>query len=284
MTQAVSSVAKRQLGMFLRQRREDLKIDRADAATALQCSPSKISRIESGHVSVSPLELRALLDLFKVAGQERVDLERLGAQGRTRRKPTTYGPALPDWFRRYVSLEEGATELRSYETELVPGLAQIEPYTRALTLASPLPAPGDVESLVQARMARQALLTAGDVPIKVWWVLSEAVLRRQVGGPDVQRQQLARLRELADLPNVTIQISTFVQGAHAATGFQFTLLKLPNSDVDVVYLEDATTARYVDNDPAEQQRYALLWSHLTRSGALSPEVSADLLDTLIEEP
>lgn len=283
MSQTSSSVAKRQLGMVLRARREELGLERTDAATALQCSPSKISRIESGHVSVSPLELSALLDLLQVTGQRREDLERIGAQARARRKKTTYGPALPDWFRRYVSLEEGATELRSYEIELVPGLAQTEEYAREVTLASPLPAPGDVESLVQARMARQALLTTGDEPIKAWWVLSESVLRRVVGGREAHRAQLARLRALADLPNVTIQVSKFTQGAHAATGFQFTLLKLPNSDLDVVYLEDATTARYIDNDLAEQQRYGLLWSHLTRS-ALSTEATKDLLDTLVQEP
>lgn len=284
MSQVSSSVAKRQLGMVLRQLREEHKIDRVDAATVLECSSSKISRIESGLVSVSALELRALMDLYQVTGRQREDLERIGAEGRARRKKTTYGPALPDWFRRYVSLEEGATAIKTYETELVSGLLQTEDYARAVTLASPLPAPGDVDALVQARMARQELLTASDEPVTMWAVLSEGVLRRQVGGRAAHLKQLARLRELADLPNVTIQVSTFEHGAHAATGFPFILLTLPNSDLDVVYLEDATTARYVDNDAVEQQRYGLLWSHLTRSGALSPEASADLLTTLVREP
>jgi hypothetical protein len=270
--------------MALRERREALGLDRDVPAELLECSESKIGRIETGDVSVKASELRELLTLYKVTGQERTDLERLGAQARARRKRTTYGTAIPDWFRKYVNLEEGASEIRSYSTELVPGLFQIEDYARALTVASPLPPPGDVDRLVTARMARQERITGAN-PVHVWAVLSEAVLRREVGGPDVLHRQLEHLSELADQPNITIQISPFDQGAHAATGFSFTLLKLPNADgLDIVYLEDLTSARYVDNnDPEEQQRYGLVWNHLTRS-ALPPEVSTEMLTTLMGEP
>ncbi|HVV21619.1 MAG TPA: Scr1 family TA system antitoxin-like transcriptional regulator, partial [Pseudonocardiaceae bacterium] len=60
----------------------------------------------------------------------------------------------------------------------------------------------------------------------------------------------------------------------------FILLRLPNSDgLDVVYLEDQTSARYIDNDPAEQQKYGVIWSYVTRA-ALTPLESKKFLATL----
>jgi Domain of unknown function (DUF5753) len=37
-------------------------------------------------------------------------------------------------------------------------------------------------------------------------VLSEAVPRREVGGPDVMREQVTRLREATSRPNIAVQI------------------------------------------------------------------------------
>ena len=274
-----TAVPKRQLGMALRRHREAQDIDRETAARALECSASKIGRIEAGVVGMKAAELRVLLDLYEVGGPERDDLEQLRSQTSRRRKPTTYGTAIPDWFRRYVSLEEGATEIRTYVVEPVPGMFQTEDYARAVIEASTLPPPGNVELLVAARMARQERLT-GDDPLHIHAVLAEGVLHTEVGGRDVMRRQIERLRELADLPNVTIQVCPFRSGAHAATGFPFNLLRLPNSDgLDVVYLEDQTSARYIDNDPSEQQKYGVIWNHLIRS-AQTPAASKKLLTKL----
>lgn len=279
-----STVPKRQLGMALRQRREHLQIDRETAARVLDCSPSKIGRIEQGEVGVKASELRDLLDLYKIAGQERSDLELLGSESRKRRPRTSYGPSLPDWFRRYVSLEDGASRIKSYDIELIPGLFQTEDYAREIIAASPLPAPGDVDRLVQARMARQDRLAA-EHPPEVWAVLAEGALRQQVGGEAVMREQLRHLGDLARRDCVTLQVLPFTSGAHAATGFAFTLLRFPHADggLETVYLEDLTSARYIDDKPDEQQRYAIVWNHLTRT-ALPPDQSVDLLDTLVDEP
>lgn len=278
-----SAVPKRQLGVALRKLREGLGLDRDVPAATLECSPSKIGRIETGDVGVKASELRDLLDLYQVAGPQRADLLHLGTRSRLRHKRTSYGTAIPDWFRKYVSLEEEAIEKKTYDTELVTGLFQIEEYARAVIFASPLPPRDDVERLVQARMARQELISGPD-PMRVWAVLNEGVLHRAIGGAAVLRRQLQRLRELADRPNITIQVIPFDRGAHAATGFTFTLLRLSTTEtLDVVYLEDLTSARYVDNDVHEQQRYAIVWNQLTRA-ALTPVESANLLDTLGHKP
>lgn len=283
MTSTSSTVPKRQLGAALRLLREAKGIERDAPARLLACSVAKIGRIETGDVAVKLAELRVLLDLYEVSSAQRADLEELATQARTRRKRTEYGRALPDWFRKYVNLEEVATEIRSYHTELVPGLCQTEEYALAVTTASPLAPREDINRLVAARAARQRRMF-GDDPAHVWAVLSEGALHRRVGGHDVMRRQLVHLRELADRPNVTIQISPFAHGANPATGFSFLLLKLPDTDgLDIVYLEDLTSARYVDNDAEEQHSYTEVWTALSGS-ALSPTDSAELLDTLINQP
>jgi transcriptional regulator with XRE-family HTH domain len=278
-----ATVPKRQLGMRLRQLREQLGLEREEAAKALDCSPSKIGRIETGDVGVKSAELRVLLDLYHVTDdEERDDLARLAGQSRGRRKRTDYAKAIPDWFRKYINLEEGATQVKKYDTELITGLLQTEAYARAITRANPLHDPHDVDRLVRARLARQKYVFDEHIELSV--VMNEGVLHRAVGGPEVMREQLEHLVEMGRRDHVTIQVIPFERGAHAATGFAFSLLRLPNDDgLDVVYLEDLTSARYVDNDPEEQQRYGIIWSHLIRS-ASTPQATADFLTTLLRKP
>jgi transcriptional regulator with XRE-family HTH domain len=276
------TVPKRQLGTALRRYREARELSRDVPAGVLECSPAKIGRIETGDVGVVAAELRALLDLYEITGEERSDLERLAQQSRQRRRSTPYSRAVPDWFRKYVNLEEVAEAMRNYDNELILGLCQTEDYARALISANTKTQPGDVDRAVQARLARQERL-AGPDAIQLHVVMAEAAVRIQIGGPKVMRAQLERLRELTALPNITIQIIPFSVGAHAATGFPFSLLRLPKSEgLDVVYLEDLTSARYVDNDPVEQERYGVIWSHLIKA-ALTPDRSARLLATLRKE-
>jgi hypothetical protein len=150
---------------------------------------------------------------------------------------------------------------------------QTEDYAAAvLSAAQPSATADEMERQLAARATRQALLTAGN-PLYVWAVLDEAVLRRQVGGAATMRAQLNRLREIAALPNVTLQVLPFDAGAHASMGTSFELLHFPEpSDTAIVYIEDQTTSQYLET-AADIDRYTLVFDHL-RASALSPERSA----------
>jgi uncharacterized protein DUF5753 len=50
------------------------------------------------------------------------------------------------------------------------------------------------------------LRLASEAPMVLQAVLSEAVPRREVGGPDVMREQVTRLREATSRPNIAMQI------------------------------------------------------------------------------
>jgi hypothetical protein len=180
-------------------------------------------------------------------------------------------------------LEQSAAEIRSYSSELVPGLLQTEAYARALTVVSPLHNAVEVDQLVRARVARQERLL-GDDRLRLWTIMAEGVLRTQVGGRDVLREQLGHMLDLAKQSNITIQVTPFSAGAHAATGFNFTLLRFADAiGVDVVYQEDLTSASYLDKaDDPNRQHYVHVWEHVVAT-ALSPKASSDLIHTLRRE-
>lgn len=71
----------------------------------------------------------------------------------------------------------------------------------------------ELDDAVAGRMERQRVLDR-EHPPELWVILDEAVLRRPVGGPDVMREQLARLVESGQRPNIAIQVVPFGPGAH----------------------------------------------------------------------
>jgi Domain of unknown function (DUF5753) len=61
-------------------------------------------------------------------------------------------------------------------------------------------------------------------------------------------QQIEHLLELAQLPNVAIQVIPFGSGAHPAMGRSFAILSFAErADPDVVYLQDLTSALYLED-------------------------------------
>jgi transcriptional regulator with XRE-family HTH domain len=267
---------RRRLAAALRQLREEHNLSCTDVGKAVGWSESKVSRIETGRVGIQQPDLERLLDLYEVSGETRVALLTLRRQATHRGWWHSYADALPAYFEDYVGLEDGAKSLFTYQNQLVHGLMQTEDYAEAvLRAAQPAASEDEVERQLAARATRQALLTAGN-PLQVWAVLDEAVLRRQVGGAAIMQAQLNRLREIAALPNVTLQVLPFDAGAHASMGTSFELLQFPEAgDTAIVYIEDQTTSQYLET-AADLERYTLVFDHL-RASALAPERSLELI-------
>jgi transcriptional regulator with XRE-family HTH domain len=249
-----------QLGRELVVLRERAGVSRADAAQALMCSQSKISKLEHGKAALSALELQTLLRLYDVPeGSEQAD--QLMAIADSARKRSTL--AVPDWVRAYVGLEATAAEIQTFEIDLVPGLLQTEAYTRAVAMAASASRnPREVERLVSIRRERQTRLTS-DNPPQLHVILHEAALRIVVGGPAVMREQLEWLLALAELPGVTLRVLPFSAGAYASMGAGFSIVRLPGGE-RVVYLEKLWLADYVDK-AAQVAAYTALWDSLMAS-------------------
>lgn len=266
-----------QLGRELRQLRERAGVSREAAATELDCDLSKISKVERGLQAVPHAEIRLLLTLYGAADDV---VERTLQLGRDARRRSTY--RVPDWFRTYIGWEQAATEIRTYQSELVPGLLQTPAYVRAVSLAAdPTRAPTEIDQLVEARRDRQAVLL-GDRPPQLKVVLNEAVIRRPVGGHDVMREQLHHILELADLPTVSVQLMAYSAGAHAAMGGSFVVLHLADPDMQVVYLDDPYSADYLDR-PNQVSPYERMFDRLcaasldaARSRAMIEKAAGDM--------
>ena len=282
-TQQSPTVRRRRLALELRRFREAARLTCEEVAEHLECSTSKISRIETGRVSVSPRDVRDMLELYGVPAPQRDNLVQLARESRQKGWWHAYSDAIEPRFATYIGLESAASEIRIYEVTLIPGLLQSEDYARAVIAAGTVDGgpPGAVERIVAFRMARQPTLTSDDPP-QLWAVLDEAALRRRVGGSGLMRLQLEHLLELSRLPNVAIQVLPFGAGAHPAMGRPFVILAFPErADPDVVYLEDLTSALYVE-DVNEVDRYNMFFNHL-RATALSFEDSAALITSVIKD-
>ncbi|PRX51165.1 helix-turn-helix protein [Prauserella shujinwangii] len=267
------TVRRRRLASELRRLREAAELTIDEVGEKLECSASKISRIETGHVGVTPRDARDMLELYGITGDEQEALVQLAREARKRGWWQAYNEVFTGAF---VGLEADASSLRAFQALLVPGLLQTERYARAVIRAMRPDAPeAEVERRVAARMARQQLL-ADPSPPEYWAVIDEAVVHRVVGGADVMAEQLARLVEVGQLPHVTIQVVPFGAGAHPGMEGPFLILGFPEQiDPDVVYVDSTTSGLYLEM-AADVRRYSLMFDHL-RAAALKPDDSIHLI-------
>jgi transcriptional regulator with XRE-family HTH domain len=273
------AVRRRKLGAELRALRAGSGLTSGAAARLLGWHQSKVSRIETGTSGVKPGDVERLLDAYGVEDPELRELLVVLAESEGNGRHHwwhAYRGVLPATYRDFISLESGASDMRTLETSVVPGLLQTPEYARAVTRA----VVGGLEesrldALVEVRLARQDVLRSNP-PLRLSAVLDEAVLRREVGGPEVMARQLDRLREAATLPQVRLQVLPFGAGAHIGVTGPFVIFSFPNTtDLDVVVLDHLTSSLYLEQKE-DLQAYAEAFNAL-QFHALSPEDSLDYI-------
>jgi transcriptional regulator with XRE-family HTH domain len=276
------SVRARQLAAELRRLREEVELTGEEAASRLSWSPSKVSRIETGRTAVTISDLRRMLNLYQVSGARRDRLTELGRTAQQRGWWDAYADTLRSGYSTLIALEGDAESERHWAPIIVPGLLQTENYAQVITRATMLiTPPGEIARIATARMTRQRVLTRED-PLQLITVLDEAALRRQVGGPEVMREQLLHLGEMAKRPNITIQVLPLSSGPHLAINGVFTLLLFPEAaSTGVVFLENMTSDLFIERED-EVYRYGLAFDRL-RELAFDPESSASFITGLADE-
>ncbi|MEU7119887.1 helix-turn-helix domain-containing protein [Streptomyces zaomyceticus] len=183
-------------------------------------------------------------------------------------------PGLAKWFRHWEKLELTATTLYTYENRLVPGLLQTPAYAKTL-FDEQIPALGDdeIEANLAARVERKKLLT--DRPHTIYsFIVEEHVLRRQTGGSEIMRKQVAHILDICARRNIDIQIMPMSRGHHAGLGGPMRLLETAENKW-YAYCEGQETGQLVPDLKVIsilQKRYARM-----RAQALSFEESVGLL-------
>ncbi|MFK0172379.1 helix-turn-helix domain-containing protein [Streptomyces sp. NPDC090306] len=218
----------------LRAARESAGLTHTDVADALEWSPSKINRIETGKVGLAITDTRALLDLYGV--DDPAEVQEITAMARAARLPSWWAPyrtvASPD-FLRYLSYETSAIRVRNFEPNLIPGLLQSEDYARDLIGTSSEKA----ESLLTLRLERQDRIVHAGGP-DMHFIIDESVIRRVIGGERTMKGQFEKLLLLNELENVNIKVVPFTAGLYPQFRAPYVLFQFPEEDEDlVVYLE-----------------------------------------------
>ncbi|MDF3148748.1 MULTISPECIES: helix-turn-helix transcriptional regulator [unclassified Streptomyces] len=280
------AVRRRKLGAELRALRTGAGLTSGEAARLVGWHQSKVSRIETGASGVKPADVRLLLDAYGVQDSQLRELLVVLAGsdegGGRHHWWHAYRGVLPPTYRDFISLESQASAMRTLETSVVPGLLQTPEYARAVTRAAVggLDDAADerLDALVAVRLARQDVLHA-DPPLHLSAVLDEAVLRREIGGPEVMARQLRRLMEAARLPQVRLQVLPFAAGEHVGITGPFVIFSFSRtSDLDVVVLDHLTSSLYLERKE-DLQAYTEAFNTL-RIHALSPEESLDYIAAL----
>ncbi|WP_329214640.1 helix-turn-helix domain-containing protein [Streptomyces sp. NBC_01485] len=277
------AVRRRKLGAELRTLRSRAGLTSGEAARLVGWHQSKVSRIETGTSGSKPADVRLLLDAYGVADPHlrELMLALAGAEGSGGRDHWwhAYRGVLPPAYRDFISLESQASAMRTLETTVVPGLLQTPEYARAVTRAAVEGIDeAQLDTLVEVRMARQDVLR-GRPPLELCAVLDEAVLRREVGGPEVMARQLGRLVEAARLPQVRLQVLPFAAGAHIGMTGPFVIFSFSRtSDLDVVVLDHLMSSLYLERKE-DLQAYTEAFNAL-RAQALSPGDSSEYIAAL----
>jgi transcriptional regulator with XRE-family HTH domain len=270
------TAGRRRLRTALRHARDAAELTQEQVAQAMDWSLSKVIRIETGGVGISTSDLRQLLQLYRVDDPDRVaELVELARVGRRRPWWTRYKDTVPAPYLSYVGLEDECSAMQCFYPVGMLGLLQTERYARALTDASwvgrasardkvwPLRlTPAETTERVELRMTRQRAMFERDSPPEIVAILDEAVLRRELGGADVLREQLLHLLALSERPYITIQVLPFT--AHRVNMLSpFVILQFPDpADTDVVYAESTFEQSIVDDlEDVESYRQVFAWLH-----------------------
>ncbi len=271
---------RRLVGGALRRYRENAGYTLQDAARVLECDRSKISRVETGQRGIRPKELRELLAEYGVPDREQAALVAIASRGGQRGWWYPYAGVLPGAFLDYVIMESAASEIMTYEAQVMPDLLQTDDYARAIAVVEPgYTTDQQLQDVLAAKAIRRQVALSSGRRLSV--ILGEGALRQAVGGADVMAGQISHLvRLIDDFPGLTVQVLPFSAGAHAAAGSaSLAILRFPGApSLGVVYLEALSGGVYLESQE-DVARYIRAFA-LLRAAALSAADSMRLLSGL----
>ncbi|QMU68736.1 helix-turn-helix transcriptional regulator [Streptacidiphilus sp. P02-A3a] len=277
----VPTVRRRRLGSTLRKLRNDAGMTLDSAAETMGWKAPKLSKIENATQQIRTVEVTTLLKAYGVADPEVFTaLENLAKDAGKKGWWQTYSGVVALAYADYISLESDAEQICEW-SYVVPGLLQTAAYARetisGITLSR---TPEEIAALAEVRMARQAVLTRPGKPLEFWAIIHEAALHQRFAvRPTTMRDQLRKLLDAAEMPNITIQVMPLRSTAHPGLQGGFSLVCFPGPTPDVVLLENVNGATYIEGDDASPFVGAV---ERIRAAALSVEDSLARITELEE--
>jgi transcriptional regulator with XRE-family HTH domain len=273
------TVRRRRLAAELRAIRESKGKSGDSVAAALKWSASKISRYERARTGLRPREVERLLDYYGITGPRRALLLTLAEDAAQKGWWEEFGDNLSEDYQQFIGLEYEATSMSIWHVDVVTGLLQTEAYARHIissySRVEPVP-PGMIGRMVSVRMRRQQVLDREGLQISV--VLDESVLQRRIGNESVMYEQLQRLAQEAEKPNITVQILP-LDTQHTVFGESFVIFGF-GADSNAMLQEVVSTEHMRTGFTLEGERETYLHRiafQMLADAALDPAASRALI-------
>lgn len=267
---------KQELGRRLRAVRESAGLGMIEAAERLEIARSSMSRIENGQATVSVHLVRSMMDLYDVYDEDLLDLVRRARH--------------PGWWKAhgisnkdFIALESGATQITSFQPDLVHGLLQTADYARAVFTAGKKRQQSEMwlDNQLDVRLIRQERLADPDEPLRLEMVLGEYALHRPIGSVEVMRAQLRHLALATELPTVDLRILPAGTFALDAVYGAFTILDFPREhQASIVHLQHVLGTERKDKE--HHVTMARMKFDRIRRLALGSQESVDLIERVAD--
>ena len=208
------------LSALLRDLRSGAGLSSSEAARRCGFSQSKLSKIENGMLLPAEADVAALIRTYQATSGQRADalalIRRLRNESESARVVLQRGAYRKQ---RQIGQIEAETRLfRDFQPTFVLGLLQTPAYVRRVFASLPVE---DAERAVEARIARQRILR--DTAKRFDLVMTEGAVRWRAGPPAMMIEQLDRIAQVSELPNVRIGIVAWTTEVDVFPGSAFHL-------------------------------------------------------------
>lgn len=238
---------------------------REEIAKVIMVSPGQYKHYETGARIIAPLELRTLVQFYRLSDEEYAELEEVRARANQPSEFASFG--LEDTS--YLDMEREASEIRTWQNLLVPGMLQAEAYMVKVFELAKVPA-SQIDQRIRARLKRQERLSE----VKVDAVIAEEALIRCAKVP----VQVARLAQLAEQDNIDIRIMPLWAGLHRGMDGSFTHLTL---DLGYQFAYQDTASGSHSTDKSSTVKYLVTLFEELRDQALDATESLVLISRLL---
>ncbi|WP_280433987.1 helix-turn-helix domain-containing protein [Nocardia carnea] len=271
-----TTLPRRQLGRALRDARHALGSTLDQVARDTEFSRATLSRIELGqYEKIKVREVEYLCRYYCLPQQRTAYLMAVAAESNTKVWWQNYRHFVHEGFSSYLELESYATELRFFQSLVVPGLLQTADYARAVYRAY---APDDPDSAIDMRVdmrtQRRMRLMQRRWKAKLEFLLHENVLHTVVGSPRIMAVQCRQIADMSTQENLDVRIVPFTAGLPTGDVVPpFIVLDFPDSEPSVVHSEGAIGSMTFE-DAADVERFRSLYATL-RTATLDEVCSRD---------
>ncbi|MEO3785266.1 helix-turn-helix transcriptional regulator [Actinocorallia sp. B10E7] len=183
---------------------------------------------------------------------------------------------LPPGFADYVEREACASLIYTFEFSVIKGIFQTHDYAREVLQSGRTME--ETEQLVSKRMERKSVISREGAP-QIVAVFDEVAIRRVIGSREIMKAQVGHLIEVAEMPNVLLQVVDADQGAYPGINGSFTIMEFDEASA-VVYVEGHAGGTLTDNSVAVREHR--LSFNLIRAAAMPADESLKLLRTVWE--